>query len=190
MSKCNCSRVRLHTSWCNTLNPEGMQVEETVVLSKNGGKEDKEDKDPKEPSCHCTEVETCHICYAHRFPSLFPSSAKKETDPHGKSQHEPGAKLDAGKPRLSLVLGGFSRALAGVGVIGTDGAAKYVDNGWVHVPDGIARYLDAGYRHMLEYFKGEIIDPNSGSPHLDHANWNFLAASELIKREEEKNGDH
>lgn len=34
-----------------------------------------------------------------------------EHDPTGRSAHEPGAKLDAGKPRCGLVLGGFSRAL-------------------------------------------------------------------------------
>lgn len=35
-----------------------------------------------------------------------------ETDPLGKAQHEPGAKLDAGKPRPFLVLGGFHHGIA------------------------------------------------------------------------------
>ena len=34
-----------------------------------------------------------------------------ERDPHGKSQHEAGAKLDDGKNRLGLVLNGFAHAL-------------------------------------------------------------------------------
>ena len=36
-----------------------------------------------------------------------------EQDPNGKSPHELGAKLDAGKIRPGLVLGGFARALLG-----------------------------------------------------------------------------
>lgn len=33
-----------------------------------------------------------------------------ELDPHGTPPNEPGAKLDAGKTRAGLVLGGFARA--------------------------------------------------------------------------------
>ncbi len=36
-------------------------------------------------------------------------------DPCGKSQHEPGAKLDAGKIRAGLMVSGFKRALLEVG---------------------------------------------------------------------------
>ena len=42
-----------------------------------------------------------------------------ETDPDGKRPNEAGAKLDAGKNRLGLVLCGFSRALQEVGKVGT-----------------------------------------------------------------------
>lgn len=41
----------------------------------------------------------------------------EERTPDGIGQHEPGAKLDAGKDRLGLVLGGFSNALQSVGQI-------------------------------------------------------------------------
>ena len=50
--------------------------------------------------------------------------------PDDPAQHEPGAKLDSGKIRPSLVLGGFARALAEVSAVGTFGAEKYSDNGW------------------------------------------------------------
>ncbi len=54
-----------------------------------------------------------------------------EADPDGKDPHEIGSKLDAGKPRMSLVLGGFARALMEVVKVGTDGAIKYTENGWM-----------------------------------------------------------
>lgn len=71
-----------------------------------------------------------------------------ETDPNGKTPNEPGAKLDAGKNRIGLVLFGFARALQEVGKVGTYGANKYTDNGWTEVPDGERRYTDALLRHL------------------------------------------
>lgn len=100
-----------------------------------------------------------------------------ETDPTGKAPHETGAKLDAGKNRLGLVLGGFALALEEVGKVGTYGAnEKYTENGWKDVPNGEKRYLDAKYRHEMAYHRGEINDPVTGIPHLAHAAWNSLAA--------------
>ncbi len=89
-----------------------------------------------------------------------------ETDPYGKDQHEPGAKVDAGKNRLGLVLGGFALALEQVGWIGTFGAEKYSPNGWLSVPDGQERYKDALYRHLLAYERGEDVDKDSDLLHL------------------------
>ena len=60
-----------------------------------------------------------------------------EADPNGKRPNEAGAKLDAGKNRLGLVLCGFARALQEVGKVGTYGATKYTDNGWVGAAEGI-----------------------------------------------------
>ena len=91
-------------------------------------------------------------------------------------QHTPGAKLDAGKVRLGLVLGGFRNALVEVGKVGTFGAAKYSDNGWLEVPNGEERYTDALFRHLLG---DEEVDSESGLLHLAHACWNLLAVLEL-----------
>jgi len=102
-----------------------------------------------------------------------------EQDPHGKDPHEPGAKLDAGKPRPWLVLGGFRNALMEVVKVGTMGAAKYSDHGWLQVPDAQSRYLDAALRHILDT---EEFDKESGLPHLAHAAWNVLAVLELRMR--------
>ncbi len=98
-------------------------------------------------------------------------------------QHQPGAKLDHGKPRLGLVLGGFSRALQAVGAVGTFGAAKYTDDGWISVPNGQRRYTDAMLRHLLQEASGEQSDPESGLPHAAHVAWNALARLDLALRE-------
>lgn len=108
----------------------------------------------------------------------------EEKDPNGTSPHEPGAKLDAGKNRLSLVLGGFSNALWEVGEVGTKGAEKYTDHGWREVPEGHSRYLDAAFRHLLKYLMGESEDFDSKQHHLAHAAWNTLAALQLIGEED------
>lgn len=101
----------------------------------------------------------------------------QEIDPHS-----PGAKLDQGKNRLGLVLGDFARALQAVGEVGTYGAEKYSERGWMAVPDARARYTDALYRHLLAHAAGEHRDPESGLTHLSHAAWNILALNEFYLR--------
>jgi len=110
-----------------------------------------------------------------------------EEDPLGKSAKEAGAKLDAGKPRPHLVLGSFARALLEVSKVGTFGANKYSDNGWITVPHGQERYADAELRHYLYECAGEKIDNDSDLLHRAHKAWNALAVLELYLREQEKN---
>ena len=105
-----------------------------------------------------------------------------EADPGGKHQNEIGAKLDAGKNRLGLVLCGFARALQAVGAVGTYGAHKYTDNGWIDVPDGERRYTDAMLRHLLSDAASEECDPDTGLRHAAHAAWNALARLDLALR--------
>lgn len=101
-----------------------------------------------------------------------------ETDPNGLAAHEPGAKLDLGKPMMDLTLDGFSRALLAVAQVSTYGAKKYSPNGWKAVPNGKQRYRSAGDRHRL--FRGhEVLDPESKLTHLAHEAWNRLAELEL-----------
>lgn len=108
-----------------------------------------------------------------------------ERDPTGREQHQPGAKLDAGKLRPALVLGGFARALTAVTAVGTFGAAKYTDNGWMSVPNGEERYDDANLRHWLKEKSGEAIDQDSELEHAAHAAWNALARLDLLLRKRE-----
>lgn len=105
------------------------------------------------------------------------------TDPNGIDQHAPGAKLDNGKPRHGLVLGAFSNALTEVAKVGTFGANKYSDNGWLSVPNGLARYTDAMLRHHFAEAGGEELDEDSGLHHAAHRAWNALAVLELALRE-------
>ena len=109
-----------------------------------------------------------------------------EFDPLGKSSHESGAKLDAGKNRLALVLNGFARALEETGKVGTYGAKKYTDNGWMNVPSGVERYTDAMYRHLLEEAKHKPFDKDTGLLHAAHTAWNALARLDLMLRDVEE----
>jgi len=105
-----------------------------------------------------------------------------ELDPHGFAQHAPGAKLDAGKAPVSLILHGMPRALLAVASVADYGARKYSPNGWAQVPDGARRYTDAMFRHALA--EGiEKIDEESGLQHAAQVAWNALARLELMLRE-------
>lgn len=111
-----------------------------------------------------------------------------ELDPGGLSPKEPGAKLDAGKPRAGLVLLGFAEALAEVIEVGTYGANKYSPDGWQKVPDGEARYTDAMLRHLLAEQHSEI-DEETGLMHSAQVAWNALARLHFqIKRARGSNG--
>lgn len=96
-----------------------------------------------------------------------------------------GHKHDAGKPRCGLVIGNFPRALLCVSEVGTFGAKKYTEDGWLHVPNGIARYTDAMLRHYLMECSGEVSDSDSNLYHAAHLAWNALARLELMLREKE-----
>jgi hypothetical protein len=105
---------------------------------------------------------------------------KQEIDPYDMSPSDKGAKLDAGKVKMNLVLGGFSNALMEVGKVGTFGAKKYTEGGWLEVPCGIARYSDAMLRHHFQEMAGEFDCEDSGISHAAHTAWNALARLELM----------
>lgn len=105
-----------------------------------------------------------------------------EKDPNGISQHAAGAKLDAGKQRPALIMDHMARAIAGVVEVGTFGANKYSDGGWLEVQDGINRYRNAQLRHEQKRAIGELCDPDSKLPHDFHIAWNILAQVELKAR--------
>lgn len=109
-----------------------------------------------------------------------------EADPHGRNPHEPGAKMDAGKPcSYQGAVGYFPRAIREVSAVSTFGASKYAWRGWETVPDGVNRYSDALVRHLLAEGTGELRDPDSELLHAAHTAWNALARLELMLREQE-----
>lgn len=77
-----------------------------------------------------------------------------------------GTKYDAQKPRWDLLpLGPVEDVVR----VLTHGAAKYSDNNWRYVPNAHDRYFAAAMRHLVAYRQGELLDPESGLPHLAHA---------------------
>lgn len=117
----------------------------------------------------------------------FDCAAFDLVPPQAAPQPAGGVKYDAGKPRYGLVLGGFPRALERVVQVGTFGANKYSDDGWLSVDDGHARYTDAMLRHHFAEAGGEELDGESGMLHAAHRAWNALAVLELKLIELEKN---
>ena len=109
-----------------------------------------------------------------------------EIDPNGKSPHEAGSKLDAGKsPVRRGLLEYFPRACLAVANISEFGAKKYTWGGWQTVPNGVDRYGDAEVRHICKAaIEGET-DKESNLLHAAHEAWGALARLELILREKE-----
>ena len=117
------------------------------------------------------------------------NSLKEGCDPHGIGQHEPGAKLDSGKPDASL-LGYFGLALLEVAKVGTVGARKYTRGGWKEVPDGYNRYTAAMLRHYLAEDKQERDEGDTEMYHCAQVAWNALARLQFFlerKTNEEDN---
>jgi hypothetical protein len=104
----------------------------------------------------------------------------EEMDPLGLDQHDPGAKLDAGKATYSLVLRSFPKALAEVDAVARYGALKYSLDGWKSVEDGAQRYTEALLRHIVDEVGGETVDPKTDLVHAAQTAWNALARLELL----------
>ena len=78
----------------------------------------------------------------------------------------PGVKDDNAKPRWSLLPWGPMTCVISVLEFG---ARKYSADNWQRVPEARQRYFDASMRHVLAWWQGERIDPESGKHHLAHA---------------------
>lgn len=90
-----------------------------------------------------------------------------------------GMKFDGDKVRAELLLQGMPRTLEGIADILTFGARKYAAHSWQHVEDGINRYEAAAMRHKLARMKGEMLDPESGKPHILHELCSLMFVAEL-----------
>ncbi len=96
-----------------------------------------------------------------------------------------GFKADTGKPKLSMLFQPvlFGAIVALVRVL-EYGAKKYpsADN-WTKVEDAVNRYRDAALRHVAARASGEIVDPESGLPHMAHAACSVLFSLALDLKE-------
>ena len=110
----------------------------------------------------------------------------------------PGAKLDQGKPDLSL-LTLMANALIEVARVGTFGAEKYSRGGFLEVPNAPTRYTAAMLRHLMAeetegvFDRDPYYDTEEGKRwkesirHDAQVAWNALARLETRLREE-RNG--
>jgi hypothetical protein len=83
-------------------------------------------------------------------------------------------KYDQGKVRMDLVP---LSVIENVAKILGMGAEKYGENSWQELPDFWKRYKAALLRHLTAIDKGELIDPESGLPHIDHVLCNAVFLS-------------
>jgi hypothetical protein len=129
-----------------------------------------------------SEYRTLKDIFTDPFPRKTMPTPSTESDPTGKSQHEPGAKLDSGKVLPWLCISGFAHALTAIADVTTKGAQKYTPNGWTTVPNGEERYMEAFARHMMALGRGETVDPDTQCLHKAQMIWNLLASLELELR--------
>lgn len=90
-----------------------------------------------------------------------------------------GVKFDTGKPRWDLLP---PDSLNSVAAVLSYGAEKYAPRNW---EKGMAwgRLIAAQKRHLAAFEMGEIIDPESGLPHLAHASCCALMLQALVMRQ-------
>ena len=86
-----------------------------------------------------------------------------------------GRKDDKGKPMMATILSQFIKPLEYVVRCGEFGIPKYGLLNWRQVENAKQRYENAGIRHYLAHCDGQLLDPETGIPHMAHAAWNCLA---------------
>ena len=77
-----------------------------------------------------------------------------------------GVKYDGQKPRWDLL---HWPCINEVVKVLTVGALKYDDHNWQHVTNLRLRYFSAAQRHIVAWWEGEVLDPETGLHHLAHA---------------------
>lgn len=90
-------------------------------------------------------------------------------------------KHDSDKARMDLMP---ALPLLEIGQVMGYGAKKYSERNW---EQGMSwgRMYAAAQRHLLAFWSGEDIDPESGLSHLAHAGFNILALLEYTKTHRE-----
>lgn len=88
---------------------------------------------------------------------------------------EPFMKFDGDKLRYDLLP---PQPLEDLVAVLTFGARKYKPDNWRECQD-MGRYVGALFRHIEKHRKGEMLDPETGLPHLAHAMCNLVFLLEL-----------
>lgn len=114
--------------------------------------------------------EPCANCVA-AFADLLDPSTDVKSRIHVVSS---GMKFDDGKLRYDLTP---AIAIESLAAVLTYGAKKYKPNNWRSVDP--QRYVGAFERHWQAYMRGELIDSESGLPHLAHCMTNLAFLLEL-----------
>lgn len=94
---------------------------------------------------------------------------------------ETGMKFDTNKLRFDLIP---AIATEGLAAVLTYGAKKYKPNNWRSVDP--QRYVAAFERHWHAYISGEMLDKESGLPHLAHCMTNLTFLLELGYKPEQQ----
>ena len=81
-------------------------------------------------------------------------------------EEEFGIKYDQDKPRWELLP---LREVEDVVKVLTAGSKKYSDENWKKIDNIQDRYFSAAMRHMTAQRNGEVLDKETGLPHLSHA---------------------
>tara|TARA_R110000744_G_scaffold11037_1_gene33803 strand:- start:4680 stop:5051 length:372 start_codon:yes stop_codon:yes gene_type:complete len=86
-----------------------------------------------------------------------------------------GTRYNSGKTQFSYMLNA-DVAMKGMCDVFEFGAQKYARNNWKKGLD-TNEVMDSLLRHLTSYANGEVLDPESGLPHIDHITCNavFLA---------------
>ena len=89
-----------------------------------------------------------------------------------------------GKPQLVFILD-FPNAVEGLSNIKSFGAKKYELHNWKR-GRGFRDTISSLLRHLMAS-ASEVVDKDSGLPHIDHVVWNALALAEWYRTHPELN---